>query len=431
MYDNCPLIDSRKRHLKLTSIKYEHLFQLKSEQIEEGFTVEYKGEWNKEVREKHLCQTISSFANSNGGWLFIGISNDGSINEIKKEKSDFSQQISNLLSTHVTPIPLFNCRFIKSSAGATTGVLAIHVFEGNNPPYVSKGRIYVRNGSSKIPINANRADIDNLFAKSINYKDRLNELLVSPTGWSMGKAPYAIVAYCNSSYSNDRLSFQEIESLKKKMINSGSFLSSISTAESVIFLNSDIISPYNCTSYIELFFDKSIRVIYCIPCHPKEYRNNVKEHLQSKLPNMDISNFVMVNLSAIVSQVTNMCTGISLVLNEIKKDLRSYLSQAEFNNTQEVFAYFEPIDEFLEYVSKYGFRYSLKDKQRTFVDTFMDSKIKDQEGYTRAITYKYFAHALGFSPQEFVDLFCDLMEKHQDFICVGSKSYSYNYDVNR
>jgi len=429
MYDNCPLIDSRKRHLKLSSIKYEHLHQLEDEQIEEGYTIEFKSDWDRNVREKHLCHTIASFANSSGGWLFIGIANDGSINEIKKEKNDFSQQISNALSTHVTPIPLFNCRFIKSSANANTGVLVIHVFEGNNPPYVSKGRIYVRSGSSKIPINANRSDIDNLFAKSNNYKNRLNELLVSPTGWSTGKAPYAIVAYCNSSGSNDRLNFQEIESLKQKMVKSGSFLSSIRTAESIIFLNSDIIKPFSCTSYIELFFDKSIRMIYYLPCYSKQRRDDVSVLLRNKIQSIDISNFVMLDLCAVVTQISTMINGIVLILEEIKKDLRSYLIQSEFNNMQETFAYFQPIDVFIDSVSTNGLNFSLKDKQRTIIDTAIDARIKDQESYIRMITYKYFAHALGFSPQEFLNLYCDLMEKYSVlYETESNKTFSYNYN---
>lgn len=430
MYDDCPLYDSRKRPLKLSSIKYEHLAQLKTNQIEEGYTVEYKSVWSKEVREKHLCQTISSFANSSGGWLFIGVTDDGLIKEIEKEKNDFSQQISNFLSTHVTPIPLFNCRFIKSSADTRTGVLVIHVFEGNNPPYVSKGRIYVRNGSSKTPINASRSDIDNLFEKSNGYKKRLNEILESQTGFSSGKAPYGIIAYCNSSSANDRLSFKEIDIIKEKLVKSGDFSACIRTAESVIFLNADEVRPNTSTSYIELFFDKSIRMIYYFPCYLKEYRDKVQGYLKNKDKNIDIGNFVMVDLCAILMHINTMNNGIILTFKELEKDVRSYIIQSEFRNTKETFAYFDPIEDYLNYVSKNGFHYSLKDKQRSFVEKTIDIKSKEQEGYLRIVTYKYFAHALGFSPKEFVDIFGELAAKENNNFKVGNNTYSYNYDRN-
>jgi hypothetical protein len=428
MYDNCPLFDSKKKPLKLASIKFEHLYQLRNEQIEEGYTVEYKSVWNKEVREKHLCQTMSSFANSSGGWLFIGISDDGSIKEIEKEKSDYSQQISNILATHVTPIPLFNCRFVKTSASAFTGVLVIHVFEGINPPYVSKGRIYVRNGSSKTPINASRSDIDNLFEKSKWYKTRLIELLESPIGYSVGKAPYGIIAYCNSSSANDRLTLSEIDTIKVKLNESGLCLSSIRTAESIIFLNSDIVKPNSCTSYIELFFDKSIRMIYYFPCHIKEKRDKVKQYLNSKVENIDIGNFVMVDLFTIFMHINTMNKGIILIFKEIRKDIRSYLIQAEFSNTQETFAYFDPIDDFTEYVINNGFNYSLKDKQRTFIIKDIDIVSKNQEGYLQALAYSFFANSLGFSRQKFLDLFIELARKNEASYKPGIQTYSFNYD---
>ncbi len=43
--------------------------------IEEGYIVEYKSTFDSSVKKK-IPQIFSSFANSEGGWLIIGVDND-------------------------------------------------------------------------------------------------------------------------------------------------------------------------------------------------------------------------------------------------------------------------------------------------------------------------------------------------------------------
>lgn len=428
MYDNCPLIDSRRRPLKLSSIKFEHFYQLKNEQIEEGYTIEYKAEWNKDLTDKHLCKTIASFANSSGGWLFVGISNDGSIKGIKKQKCDFSQQVGNLLAAHTSPIPVFDCRFIKSSTDSEIGVLLIHVFEGFNPPYVCKGQICVRNGSSKTPVNANRADIDNLFAKSSNFKSRLNELLLNPIGGTTTKYPYCVIALCNLTNNEQRLRVVDIENIDKNMKNTGMFSKSIRTAESIIFLSSDVIAPNSVTSYIELFFDKSIRIVSYLPCLAKEYRDSANRYISQKDSKVNISDFVLVDFCTLIQLINNMAENAINAIEIIKQELRLYSIQCEFRNTRDTLLYFEPVEEFYDYLVKNGVNYSLKDIQRTFIERSIIVKRNKQKLYFRVLNYKYFAHAFGFDFNSFYDLYLELLKNHEEYFKNGQKSFCYNYD---
>lgn len=428
MYDGCPLIDSRRKPLKLSSIRYEHLNQLKNEQIEEGYTIEYKAEWNKDLTDKHLCKTIASFANSSGGWLFVGISNDGSIKGIKKQKFDFSQQIGNLLAAHTSPIPVFDCRFIKSLTDSETGVLVIHVFEGFNPPYVSKGQICVRNGSNKTPVNANRSDIDNLFAKSSNFKNRLNELLLNPIGGTTTKNPCCVMALCNLTNNDQRLRVVDIENIDKSMKNTGMFSSSIMTAESIIFLGSDNIAPNNVTSFVELFFDRSIRIICYLPCLAKEYRDFASEYISRKNSKVNISDFVFIDFCALVLFINNMIENAFNTIEIMKQELRLYSIQCEFRNTRDTLLYYEPVDEFYNYLSKNGVNYSLKNTQRTFIERIMNVRKNEQKNYLRLITYKYFANAFGFDFNSFYDLYLELRKNHEEYFKNVHESFCYNYD---
>ena len=73
----------------------------------------------------------------------------------------------------VTPVPKFDCRFISEKTDEKRGVLIIQVYEGINPPYICNGTIYIRSGSSKLPIKSERNSIDDL----INKRERFNKVM--------------------------------------------------------------------------------------------------------------------------------------------------------------------------------------------------------------------------------------------------------------
>ena len=51
--------------------------------------------------------------------------------------------------------------------------MIIQVCEGINPPYICNGTIYIRSGSSKLPIKSERNSIDDL----INKRERFNKVM--------------------------------------------------------------------------------------------------------------------------------------------------------------------------------------------------------------------------------------------------------------
>jgi len=428
MQDNCPLIDNKGRPLKLSSIKYSHLAQLQNEQIEEGYTVEYKSQWDKKFIDGKLCQTIASFANSSGGWLFVGVTDNREICEITKERHDFSQQIGNLLVAHVSPLPVFECRFIKKTGEQKSGVLIIHIFEGTNPPYISKGTIYVRNGSNKTPINANRSDIDNLIGKSGLYKKMLNDLLANPIAGTTNKIPYCIVAMCNLKSTDNRILLKDVERIEHEMKEEGKLVSSIRTAESVIFLGSDTISPNGVTSYVELFYDTNMRIVIYLPCFCKEDRDFVKDFIRKNDNKLDLGDFVLVDFCALFLIVSIMVNGAITVANILKQELNQYSIQCEFRRTRDSILYFEQVDEFWDYMKANGIKYSIKDTQRSFVDQISKAGSKLEGSFFVSQVYKNFAHAFGYDFEEFLSLYSNLFNKHPEYFKTGNRKYSFNYD---
>lgn len=149
----CPLHDSDGKSRTLSTIEFDDFRQLM--EIEEGYSVEYKSAWDDAVRKK-IPKVFSSFANANGGWLFVGINNDGTYSGIARARSDFDQTIAQIVHNHVTPIPRFETRFVTDS-GSDGGVLVVEILEGIEPPYVADGSVYIRVASSSDKLDS-RAD---------------------------------------------------------------------------------------------------------------------------------------------------------------------------------------------------------------------------------------------------------------------------------
>jgi len=95
------------------------------EDVDEGYNIEYKSEWNDNFKKKHLAKVITSFANTEGGWLFVGVDDAGKYVGIEKQRTGFSQQIGQILKTSVSPYPTFETKFVKEK-GSNKGVLLPH-----------------------------------------------------------------------------------------------------------------------------------------------------------------------------------------------------------------------------------------------------------------------------------------------------------------
>ena len=87
-----PFLDRKGNQLNLSQLRFSHLSQLKD--IDEGYKIEYKSTFDDSVKKK-IPAIITSFANSEGGWLIIGIDDDShDIKCIPKKRSDYNQTIS-------------------------------------------------------------------------------------------------------------------------------------------------------------------------------------------------------------------------------------------------------------------------------------------------------------------------------------------------
>lgn len=256
-----PFIDKKGKKISLEKLRIKDILGIQENGIEEGYQVEFKSQWDENFKKKHLCQTIASFANAEGGWLLVGIEdNTGKYIGIDKQRADFSQTISQKLVS-VTPMPKFECRYIHETNNRKRGVLVIKVYEGLNPPYICNGIVYTRSGSSKIPIRSDRSSIDELFHKREKAEEKLKAFCVNKFVNEKTNFPYCTV-YLYNPYNDIDYSIYEkqICRIKTEMKTSEIRGRIVDSVDSVIRMGSDVISVSSKTCMEEYFADGNIKI---------------------------------------------------------------------------------------------------------------------------------------------------------------------------
>ncbi len=132
--------------------------------VKESFFFEFKED---DARNETLHKEISAFANTYGGYILLGVSDDGIILGCKRWNEE---KIHNVIYNGITPTPDFDVKEFQHD-GKTFFVIKIE--EGSMPPYVtSEGKIYERVSSGSMPIK-DSSKLSNLYSK---YKDHQQEL---------------------------------------------------------------------------------------------------------------------------------------------------------------------------------------------------------------------------------------------------------------
>lgn len=102
-------------------------------------------------RPKSWCKSVSAFANGNGGTLYFGVANDGTIVGLENPESD-AEIISEAIKVHLNPIPDVNVSFEKVD---DVILVVVKIMAGQQTPYYYDGDgqliAYVRVGNESVP----------------------------------------------------------------------------------------------------------------------------------------------------------------------------------------------------------------------------------------------------------------------------------------
>ena len=363
----CPLRDSDGRPRTLTSIEFDDFKQLV--EIEEGYAVEYKSAWDDEVKKK-IPKIVTSFANANGGWLFVGINNNGTYAGVTRARSDFDQTIAQIVHSHVTPIPRFDTRYVVDPE-SDGGVLVVEILEGIEPPYVADGCVYVRVASSsdKFDSKADSYALIDLHRKARSNREEIENFChrtaYFPPTWvseSGSECRIPIIdIYLKHLHPGHRSSppFKGIDEAEAIMLKE---LEEIGCPDyichrahdSLLFRSSKGNHLDDVGSIIELFFDGSCKISIPLVLLQSDQREDAIERLQLLRPirNVGLAN-VVDGLSSQYPIIT-FCTIVERYVAARERRLSDYAIRFEFENMQGAILVFQT-DAYTDYVHSRGF----------------------------------------------------------------------------
>ena len=157
-----------------------------------GETTEYDKKLTfEEKRPKSWCKSVSAFANTFGGALIFGISDDGQIVGLDNPEGD-AEKISETVKTRLDPIPEFKLKFHKTDDGKVLVIL--DVYKGNETPYYYSGdgvlEAFVRVGNESVRATATEMKRLVLRGKNTSYDSQNSTYMVDDFAFSKLKERY-------------------------------------------------------------------------------------------------------------------------------------------------------------------------------------------------------------------------------------------------
>ena len=124
----------------------------------------------EEKKPKSWCKSVSAFANTFGGALIFGISNDGEVGGLSDPEGD-AEKISEVIKTRLDPVPEFKLRFYQTEDGKV--LIILDVYKGDETPYYYSGdgvlEAYVRIGNESVKATATELKRLVLRGKNTSY----------------------------------------------------------------------------------------------------------------------------------------------------------------------------------------------------------------------------------------------------------------------
>jgi len=177
----------------LDALTESDLEKLIENKIAEGWYIEYKsrvpGEKNEFDRVK-IAKSISSFANTKGGWIFWGIDcADNFPTQLSgidtSTHRNFQDTLSQIIASNISPKPIYHFKEVSLASGSI--IFVILVEESPLPPYItSQGVIYQRENNESKPIK-DRYVIEKLNERAKDYINSIENFSQFDLGQTRGQ----------------------------------------------------------------------------------------------------------------------------------------------------------------------------------------------------------------------------------------------------
>ena len=178
--------------------------------VSEGWYVEYKREM---VSARALAKAVSSFANTYGGWLFLGVQERGLVEPVAgsfpgipdNQIDGALQRLRQSVAEHLNPTPHFETKTLRGPCGEIglaegRSLITIEIPQSHTAPHVHKdGRIYRRVGDSSEPKpETDRFILDQLWRRADNIREMTRKWIERDPEFTEqeAKMPYVRLLLC-------------------------------------------------------------------------------------------------------------------------------------------------------------------------------------------------------------------------------------------
>jgi|CXWL01.1.fsa_nt_gi hypothetical protein len=173
---------------KLTATEIERLF---TEKVQEGRTLEYKQTvGNSDDEKRELLEDITSFANTDGGWLLIGISEEdesgkkvGYPTKIVSHRlllNSFREMANHAIADNVRP-RLHEIDFCEIGMGNVGSVIGIRIGASRSRPHVVERKKKItcvrRNAHGKQPMDS--YELKEAYLRSMTIADEMQRFITN------------------------------------------------------------------------------------------------------------------------------------------------------------------------------------------------------------------------------------------------------------
>lgn len=235
---------------------------ISEQDFDESFYFEFKDD---KVSNKKVMEEVSAFANTFGGYIFLGVSDQ---KQIEGCSTWNEQRIHTTIHDSITPTPSFD---VKRFTIGTDIVYVIRIDEGAEPPYItSNGKIYERlsSGSFVIKDSSKLSQIYNKKERLLEQMER--KITIPPIPQKTNNIyGYIDVGFClvtsDTQIALDTFNNADLKAIAQKFSKTSSAFSLSSVGNSIVFTPGGLSTPKghlpaNTNNFLEIMADGSARM---------------------------------------------------------------------------------------------------------------------------------------------------------------------------
>lgn len=235
---------------------------ISDQDFDESFYFEFKDD---RVSNKKITEEVSAFANTFGGYIFLGISDD---KQIEGCTAWNEQRIHTTIHDSITPTPSFD---VKKFTIGTNVIYVIRIDEGAEPPYItSSGKIYERLSSGSFTIK-DSSKLSQIYSKKERLLEQMErKITIPPISQKTNNIyGYIDVGFClvtsDTQMALDTFNNADLKAIAQKFSENSSAFSLSSIGNSIVFTPGGLSTPKghlpaNTNNFLEIMADGSARM---------------------------------------------------------------------------------------------------------------------------------------------------------------------------